>query len=104
MRKIDLARPWAVALLSLVGCAPMTPPKGVAPATHLKGETPQHVGTLDGVLITEDIPTATQITDKTVPSEKMVIVQCPSCNQRVDVTGLPREGIRCPNCNSLFTY
>ena len=61
------------------------------------------VAVMDGALISQEIenPTGTAAVQS---QDEMIIVQCPACNQRVDVTGLPKERIRCPNCNSLFTY
>lgn len=79
-------------------------PQNKAETANLKGISAQQVGTVDGALISEDIQIATMISDKSQTPEKTIIVQCPSCSQRVDVTGLPRDGVRCPNCNSLFTY
>lgn len=89
-------------LILAAGCAGKAP-KEISDA-NLKGEAAQQIGTLEGALISEDIQTGTPIAAKSSHPEKTIIVQCPSCHQRVDVTGLPRDAIRCPNCNSLFTY
>ena len=36
---------------------------------------------------------------------EQIIVICPSCNSRVDVTGFPPHStVECPNCKSQFTY
>ena len=89
-------------LAALGGCE--NPQDKASGTGNLKGISAQQVGTLDGALISEDILVAKEISGKSSSEEKTIIVQCPSCSQRVDVTGLPRDGVRCPNCNSLFTY
>lgn len=61
------------------------------------------VGVMDGALITHEIEKG-EVKNPAFVSNAPIIVECPSCNQRVDVTGLPKDRIRCPNCNSLFTY
>lgn len=92
----------ALSLILMTGCAGKAP-KEISDA-NLKGEAAQQIGTLEGALISEDIQTGTPVSVKSAQPQKTIIVQCPSCHQRVDVTGLPRDAIRCPNCNSLFTY
>ena len=38
------------------------------------------------------------------PAAASVIVTCPSCATRVDVTGFPRGSqVRCPKCGAIFT-
>jgi len=98
---------FLVCFFAVAGCAqlPLPKEKDKDVAHGIVASPATVVGTLDGALITEDIqanPGATAAVEST--SNNLIIVQCPACNQRVDVTGLPRQNIRCPNCNSLFTY
>lgn len=85
----------------VAGCNTETAQRGV-PETARVGVTSSDVGVMDGALITHEMEDPTKV--DVISSDNVVIVQCPACNQRVDVTGLPRDRIRCPNCNSLFTY
>lgn len=95
---------WLVLGLFLSGCASEQPTMK-AQESVIKLEKPkQEIGTVDGALIAHDLSSTHKSMGMTVSSDQPVIVECPSCNQRVDVTGLPRERILCPNCNSLFKY
>lgn len=83
-----------------LGCAQKEVKRGLPETTRVG--IGSSIGIHDGALITHDIEEPAKA-DRFV-SDKVVIVECPACNQRVDVTGLPRDKIRCPSCNSLFTY
>jgi predicted Zn finger-like uncharacterized protein len=39
------------------------------------------------------------------PGAPQVIVKCPNCKANIDVTGFPPGSqVRCPACNTVFTY
>lgn len=84
-----------------LGCATEEVQRGLPVTTQVGIGT--DIAVMDGALISQEMENPTPA-NSLQSQDEMLIVQCPACNQRVDVTGLPKERIRCPNCNSLFTY
>ncbi len=92
---------FCLLFLNLACAAQQQPQRGLPEATKIGMGT--DVAVMDGALISQEMENPTSA-NRVESENEMIIVQCPACNQRVDVTGLPKERIRCPNCNSLFTY